>query len=93
LNDPQTTAPLAANALASGGGIGWLVHQLYTYGPGWAAVPPLLFSIAALIGTCIGAYEKWHKIQREKDRYRQWVIDRERARLRDFPTPDHLSGS
>lgn len=52
---PSNYGMVTATATAAGGSFWWFVTQLWSNGPGWPLIPPLLFSIASLTGAIIAA--------------------------------------
>lgn len=80
MHDPSTTNGLfATTATAAGGGISWVLQQLWAHGPTWSLVPPLLFSAASVVGAVIAGLkarqesihkEEWHKLKLEAERRR-----------------------
>jgi|GEM_PF-2078387 apolipoprotein N-acyltransferase len=79
---------LATSTSTAGTGLWWLLATVRQYGPGWAMVPPLLCSTAALVG----AYCSWFRL-REDNRRAEEVHRLTVSRLRaGLDGPETLPG-
>ena len=82
MNYDQSTANtlFASSTAAAGGGISWVLTQLYQRGPTWAVVPPLLFSLAAIMSAVVSGL-KARQEAKHKEEFHQERIRMLRARV------------
>ena len=57
-------------ATSVGGSFWWTVQQLAEHGPTWAVLPPLLFSVAAVVGSVRTAQNDAQARRHAEERHR-----------------------